>query len=156
MKKLIFLTIGLGIVLGIIIGVNLVNRCASAQSNFPMCVTIYKYLVWPPEDFQSNAIPIASSTQGYLMKSGFEIYNKSALKFPAVNINENDPNLQIEGLMYYKKSDNKWRCSVKTSSGDIQWQDCGGGGGPWPNNLTAPVTIWRDANKTFKVLEISE
>jgi len=55
MKKLIFLTIGLGIVLGIIIGANLVNKCASAQSNFPMCVTVYKYLVWPGKISKNNA-----------------------------------------------------------------------------------------------------
>jgi len=141
----------LGIVLGIIIGANLVNRCASAQSNFPMCVTVYKYLIW--KDFKEGAIPIGSSNTNELTQSGFEIKN-NALKFPAVDIDESK--IKEEGLMYYRKSDNKWRCCVKDSSGKIVWQDCGGGGGPWPNNLTAPVTIWRDANKTFKVLEISE
>jgi len=89
-----------------------------------------------------------------LQASGFEI-KSGALKFPAVDINEGQ--IKAEGLMYYRKSDNKWRCSVKTSSGDIQWQDCGGGGAPvTPPELIAPITIWRDSSKTFKVLEISE
>jgi hypothetical protein len=157
LKKLIFLTIGLGIVLGIIIGANLVNRCASAQGSFPMCVTVYKYLVWPgtfPKTTQ--VIPVTGTgKEGELQASGFEVKN-NALKFPAVDINEGDSNLQIEGLMYYRKSDHKWRCSVKTSSGDIQWQDCGGGGSPVTPDLISPITIWRDSSKKFKVLEIGE
>jgi hypothetical protein len=153
MKRLIFLTIGLGIVLGIIIGANVVNRCASAQSNFPMCVTVYKYLVWTPEDFQSNAIPIASSTQGYLMKSGFEIYNKSALKFPAV-YKESDLPLK-EGMMYYNASTSKFRCTTKDSVGNVVWTDCGGGGSP-ASDLIAPVNIWKDKINGKLILQITE
>jgi hypothetical protein len=137
--------------LGIIIGANLVNRCASAQSSFPMCVTVYKYLIW--KDFKEGVIPIGSSNTNELTQSGFEV-KSGALKFPAVDINEGQ--IKAEGLMYYNNTLKKWRCCIKKSDGSLDWTDCGGGVEPWPNVLTAPVTIWRDANKTFKVLEISE
>jgi hypothetical protein len=153
MRKLIFLTIGLGIVLGIIIGANLVNKCASAQSNFPMCVTVYKYLVWPgtfPKTTQ--VIPVTGTgKEGELQASGFEVKN-NALKFPAVDIDESK--IKEEGLMYYRKSDNKWRCCVKDSSGKIVWQDCGGGGAPKSDVI--PFKIYEDPTLKKVVLEINE
>lgn len=157
MRKLIFLTIGLGIVLGIIIGANVVNRCASAQSNFPMCVTVYKYLVWPgtfPKTTQ--VIPVTGTgKEGELQASGFEVKN-NALKFPVVSkVPECSENLN--GMIYYDSK--SFKCCVWDNDRSIyKWIDCGGGGGSpgtYPD-LIAPITIWRDGSKKFKVLEISE
>jgi hypothetical protein len=142
--------------LGIIIGANLVNRCASAQSNFPMCVTVYKYLVWP--NLKSGSIPIGTTTQDYpngvLLNSGFEVKDK-ALKFPAASQPSGE-----EGMIYYDSSKKKFLCyqdNPNTPQVDPTWIDCGGGGSPvTPPELIAPITIWRDSSKTFKVLEISE
>jgi hypothetical protein len=139
--------------LGIIIGANLVNKCASAQSNFPMCVTVYKYLIW--KDFKEGAIPIGSSNTNELTQSGFEVKNKAALKFPAVS---SPPacSESLNGMIYYDSKSFKC-CMWDSKWSKYNWLDCGGGVSPWPgNDLTAPITIWRDSSKTFKVLEISE
>jgi hypothetical protein len=146
MKKLIFLTIGLGIVLGIIIGANVVNRCASAQSNFPMCVTVYKYLVWPREDFQSNAIPIASTTQGYLMNSNFKVVG-GALQFPP----SNPPSQPKEGMIYYDEKDQTFYCFVKGT-----WQSCGGVSPTIPISNIIPFKIYEDSTLKKVILEINE
>jgi hypothetical protein len=159
MKRLIFLTIGLGIVLGIIIGANVVNKCASAQSSFPMCVTVYKYLIW--KDFKEGAIPIGSSNVNELTQSGFEI-KSGALKFPAVSsssVPTCDQN--VSGLMYYDKDARNFKCCVKVLDNPptYGWSNCGGGGLTYATSsgdLVVPVKIWRDANKTFTVLEITE
>jgi hypothetical protein len=122
-----------------------------------MCVTVYKYLVWPDRDFQPNAIPIASSTQGYLMKSGFEVKNKAVLKFPVVDQPGIDCTKDSNGMIYYNSQGKFLCCAWDSKLSKYNWLDCGGVSGGWSGNeFTAPVTIWRDANKTFKVLEISE
>jgi hypothetical protein len=104
-----------------------------------MCVTVYKYLVWP--NLKSGSIPIGTTTQDYpngvLLNSGFEIYNQSALKFPAVDINEGQ--IKAEGLMYYSNTLKKWRCCIKKSDGSLDWVDCGGGGSPF--ELKIPLLI---------------
>ena len=157
MKKLIFLTIGLGIVLGIIIGANVVNRCASAQSNFPMCVTVYKYLVWPgtfPKTTQ--VIPVTGTgKEGELQSSGFEVYNKSALKFPAVSSSTVPACTQnVSGLMYYDKDDKNFKCCKWDQNlSKYVWSDCGGGGSP--RTPTIPFRIY-DKSGQKVILEINE
>jgi len=108
--------------LGIIIGANLVNKCASAQSNFPMCVTVYKYLIW--KDFKEGAIPIGSSNTNELTQSGFEI-KSGALKFPAVS---SPPacSESLNGMIYYDSK--SFKCCVWDSKwSKYSWLDCGGG-----------------------------
>jgi hypothetical protein len=115
--------------LGIIIGANLVNRCALAQSNFPMCVTVYKYLVWPgtfPKTTQ--VIPVTGTgKEGELQSSGFEVVG-GALKFPA----SNPPSQPKEGMIYYDKTNNTFYCYKLEQQPDGSWKpvpkDCGGGG----------------------------
>jgi hypothetical protein len=146
--------------LGIIIGANLGNRCASAQSNFPMCVTVYKYLVWPgtfPKTTQ--VIPVTGTgKEGELQASGFEVVG-GALKFPP----SNPPSQPKEGMIYYDKTNNTFYCYKLEKQPDGSWKpvpkDCGGGGTTYvtsSGDLIVPVKIWRDANKTFTVLEITE
>jgi hypothetical protein len=73
MRNLIYLLSGVTLILGFIIGTTISNVCA--QSNFPMCVTIYKYLVWP--NFQSGVIPVASNNSGYLTSSPMYVSNNN-------------------------------------------------------------------------------
>jgi hypothetical protein len=148
MKKLIFLTIGLGIVLGIIIGANVVTRCASAQSNFPMCVTVYKYLIW--KDFKEGAIPIGSSNANELQASGFEVKN-NALKFPVVS-NAPECSENLNGMIYYDSK--RFKCCVWDPKwSKYNWLDCGGG--EPPSRDTVPFTIYDQAHQKT-VLEIDE
>jgi hypothetical protein len=139
--------------LGIIIGANLVNRCASAQSNFPMCVTVYKYLIW--KDFKEGAIPIGSSNTNELTQSGFEV-KSGALKFPAVS---SPPacSKDLNGLMYYDSGNGKFKCCIKTQDNPLkyEWSDCGGGGGA-PKSDVIPFKIYEDPTLKKVVLEINE
>jgi hypothetical protein len=139
----------LGIVLGIIIGANLVNRCASAQSNFPMCVTVYKYLIW--KDFKEGAIPIGSSNVNELTQSGFEVKNK-ALKFPVVS-NVPECSESLNGMIYYDSK--SFKCCVwNKDKSRYEWQDCGGGGSPTSDVI--PFKIYEDPTLKKVVLEINE
>ena len=146
----------MGIVLGIIIGANLVNRCASAQSNFPMCVTVYKYLVWPgtfPKTTQ--VIPVTGTgKEGELQASGFEVVG-GALKFPA----SNPPSQPKEGMIYYDKTNNTFYCYKLEKQPDGSWKpvpkDCGGGGAA-PTSDVIPFKIYEDPTLKKVVLEINE
>jgi len=73
MRNLIYLLSGATLILGFIIGTTISDVCA--QLNFPMCVTIYKYLVWP--NFQSGVIPVASNNSGYLTSSPMYVSNNN-------------------------------------------------------------------------------
>ncbi|MEM3509449.1 MAG: hypothetical protein QXN52_09175, partial [Nitrososphaerota archaeon] len=92
MKKISsYLVIFIPLFIGYVIGVNIKIGCA--QTNFPICVTPTKYLIWP--DFNKNYIPIGSNESGKLKSSGFYI-SDNKLYFPSIDN-------QIWGEIYYAK-----------------------------------------------------